>query len=614
MKYSNKLMPLLLIVALIFQIISPISTLAAEGSMGIRSFPAFPENTKPIDISNSMNATGSTVLHSNHLVDFTGPDGRRSAQIWSKQRINLNDPFSLEFYVYLGDASKEDIADGIALTFRNGPDNYVGNQGIGIGSYGKNLGKAHVLEFDTYYNGGQDKELNQSDGELTNWTTSRNNHVGHVAIRTTNPNGTVNPHQILYWGNKENPLANGKWNKITYKWDPHGNNDKGLIKVSYAGKEFNKNYDIRKDLANPNDVVWGLTSSTGVYQTNQGVFFSKAHFGYGVELTKVDSENGEKLQGAIFELRDMDNNIVADKVVTDASGHLIVKNLVPGSYKFYEKQAPEGYALSEEPVSFSVKEEDTERAKVEVKNKKLPDKVADKPKIDPIKETDKEITGTGTPGDKIIVRDPEGKVIGETTVDKDGKWKLEVPEGTKLKKGEDITATSKKPGSDKESEPAKTVVTGEDKVADKPKIDPIKETDKEITGTGTSGDKIVVRDPKGKVIGETSVDKDGKWKLEVPEGTKLKKGEDITATSKKPGSDKENEPAKTVVTGENKDGDNTNRPGVDNQGSNKKQGKELIESMLPKTGGESMFIVQLLGGILVLFALLLMVSKRKKHK
>ncbi|OTW89002.1 hypothetical protein BK702_10685 [Bacillus thuringiensis serovar cameroun] len=35
-----------------------------------------------------------------------------------------------------------------------------------------------------------------------------------------------------------------------------------------------------------------------------------------------------------------------------------------------------------------------------------PEKLADKPVIDPIKDTDKEITGTGTPGDEIIVKDP----------------------------------------------------------------------------------------------------------------------------------------------------------------------------------------------------------------
>ncbi|MDO8160777.1 LPXTG cell wall anchor domain-containing protein [Bacillus toyonensis] len=119
-----------------------------------------------------------------------------------------------------------------------------------------------------------------------------------------------------------------------------------------------------------------------------------------------------------------------------------------------------------------------------------PEKLADKPVIDPIKDTDKEITGTGTPGDEIIVKDPTGKEIGKTTVDKDRKWKLDVPEGIKLTKGDEITAVAKKPGSEKESESAKTIVTGEEK----PAIDPIKDTDKGM-GTGTTGETIIVKDP-----------------------------------------------------------------------------------------------------------------------
>ncbi|MGG2014611.1 isopeptide-forming domain-containing fimbrial protein [Bacillus sp. S10(2024)] len=104
-----------------------------------------------------------------------------------------------------------------------------------------------------------------------------------------------------------------------------------------------------------------------------------------------------------------------------------------------------------------------------------PEKTANKPAINPIKDTDREITGTGTPGDEIVVKDPTGKEIGKTTVDKDGKWKLDVPAGTKLTKGDEITAVAKKPGSEKESEPAITVVTSEEKTVDPTKpIDPMK--------------------------------------------------------------------------------------------------------------------------------------------
>ncbi|MED0988098.1 Ig-like domain-containing protein, partial [Bacillus paramycoides] len=156
----------------------------------------------------------------------------------------------------------------------------------------------------------------------------------------------------------------------------------------------------------------------------------------------------------------------------------------------------------------------------------------------------------------------------------------DVPTGTKLTKGDEISAVAKKPGSDKVSEPAKTIVTGDEKPADKPAIDPIKDTDKVITGTGTPGDEITVKDPEGKEIGKTTVDQDGKWTLDVPTGTKLTKGDEISAVAKKPGTDKESEPAKTS---------------------------------LPKTGGEHSFIMQYLGGVLVLIGGFIVGYKRRKH-
>ncbi|MGG0257163.1 Ig-like domain-containing protein [Bacillus toyonensis] len=199
--------------------------------------------------------------------------------------------------------------------------------------------------------------------------------------------------------------------------------------------------------------------------------------------------------------------------------------------------------------------------------------LVDKPEINSINDTDKQITGTGTSGDEIIVRNPDGKEIGKTTVGKNGKWKLDVPEETKLIKGDKIAATAKKTGTDKESDSVRTVVTGKEKVEDKSEIDSINDTDNEITGT-TPGDEVIIRNP------------DGKWKLDVPEGTKLIQDDKIVDTTKKTGADKE-----IHVKRENSTG----------------------ESMLPKTGEESTFIMQVLGGVFVLIALLITVSKRKKY-
>ena len=60
------------------------------------------------------------------------------------------------------------------------------------------------------------------------------------------------------------------------------------------------------------------------------------------------------------------------------------------------------------------------------------------PKVNPIKPGDKTITGTGDrPGEDIKVTLPNGKVV-ETTTDKDGKWKIEVPSDVDLKPGQKV--------------------------------------------------------------------------------------------------------------------------------------------------------------------------------
>ncbi|WP_311523684.1 Rib/alpha-like domain-containing protein, partial [uncultured Corynebacterium sp.] len=66
----------------------------------------------------------------------------------------------------------------------------------------------------------------------------------------------------------------------------------------------------------------------------------------------------------------------------------------------------------------------------------VPDNEA--PKVNPIKPGDKEISGTGDrPGEDIKVTLPNGKVV-ETTTDKDGKWKIEVPSDVELKPGQKV--------------------------------------------------------------------------------------------------------------------------------------------------------------------------------
>ncbi|WP_034301347.1 SpaA isopeptide-forming pilin-related protein, partial [Alkalibacterium sp. AK22] len=73
-----------------------------------------------------------------------------------------------------------------------------------------------------------------------------------------------------------------------------------------------------------------------------------------VRLIKTDA-SGEILPGAVFELRQGDQAI--SEWTTDEAGVITVENLEPGEYSFVEVQAPEGFAINTEPVTFEIKSE-----------------------------------------------------------------------------------------------------------------------------------------------------------------------------------------------------------------------------------------------------------------
>ncbi len=62
-----------------------------------------------------------------------------------------------------------------------------------------------------------------------------------------------------------------------------------------------------------------------------------------VLLNKIDSDTGNPLQGAVFDLYKSDGSKVASNLTTDANGQIKVSDLKPGSYYFVESKAPNGY-------------------------------------------------------------------------------------------------------------------------------------------------------------------------------------------------------------------------------------------------------------------------------
>lgn len=95
-----------------------------------------------------------------------------------------------------------------------------------------------------------------------------------------------------------------------------------------------------------------------------------------VVISKQDFTTGEELEGAHLVVKDSNGDIV-DEWDSTTSMHTIT-GLEPGNYTLEETIAPDGYVLSDETITFTVKEDGT-TTKVTMKNK-LEEKVPEQPK------------------------------------------------------------------------------------------------------------------------------------------------------------------------------------------------------------------------------------------
>ena len=143
------------------------------------------------------------------------------------------------------------------------------------------------------------------------------------------------------------------------------------------------------------------------------------------------------------------------------------------------------------------------------------------PTVDPVKPGDKTISGTGDrPNEDIIVTLPNGDEV-TTQTDENGNWTVDVPTDVDLKPGDKIEVRD---GDGNKAD----IVTVEDTTA--PTVNEIKPGDKAISGKGDrAGEDIVVTLPNGETI-ETTTDENANWSVDVPSGTELETGQEITVT------------------------------------------------------------------------------------
>jgi LPXTG-motif cell wall-anchored protein len=132
-----------------------------------------------------------------------------------------------------------------------------------------------------------------------------------------------------------------------------------------------------------------------------------------VVLNKIDSKTGERLVGAIFELRDSNGNVILKDLKTDSNGRLAINNLKPGDYQLVETQAPEDYILDNTPVKFTVKSNRPTQKEVTKSNKERAESVR-------VEKRDSR-TNELLQGAKFKLIDSQGNIVKEDlTTDKNG--------------------------------------------------------------------------------------------------------------------------------------------------------------------------------------------------
>ncbi|OWW09885.1 adhesin, partial [Bacillus sp. MB353a] len=227
------------------------------------------------------------------------------------------------------------------------------------------------------------------------------------------------------------------------------------------------------------------------------------------KLLKKDSESGQLLPGAKFDVIDKDGKVV-ETIVTDDKGEALSKRLPVGSYTLKEVEAPKGYELSSSSVSVDV--EANKVLTVDVVNKKIPEKVTGQFEIVKVDAEDKtkvlsdaefEVYKYGKKVDTLRT-DKTGKVVSQKL--EPGKYTLKetkAPQGYKLLK-EEIEVVVE----------ANKVV--EVQVENAKELGSLQVTKKDAeSGKVLAGAEFKLKNEAGQVVGEAkTTNKDGVVKFE----------------------------------------------------------------------------------------------------
>lgn len=143
----------------------------------------------------------------------------------------------------------------------------------------------------------------------------------------------------------------------------------------------------------------GTTSPVVMYNT------PKKETTYNVIINKLDSSSKNQVAGATLEIRDENDNVVESFVTEDTPYQ--TSSLKPGTYTLVEKEAPDGYTLTSEKVTFTVKEGSTETVNVTMYNTKT----LETPEVPETPETPEEVAVPSTGSNKTLATTVAGLVV-----------------------------------------------------------------------------------------------------------------------------------------------------------------------------------------------------------
>ncbi len=213
------------------------------------------------------NINGNASNIDDHTVRLTPNTQNKSGSMWSKNKINFAQSFTIRYQAYLGNDGNG--ADGIATVFHNDPagNGAIGEDGFGIGAAGIVNGIA--LEMDTYKNNSTTGDISANHGMI--WDTDGAPTNGNDSFIP----GVVSLTSAVSIGNVED----GNWHNVVVSWDATTSTLSYTVDGTNAGTythtagldDFCETYfDIPASETNKL-VYYGYTASTGGNTNDQQV-------------------------------------------------------------------------------------------------------------------------------------------------------------------------------------------------------------------------------------------------------------------------------------------------------------------------------------------------------